>query len=66
MTTQSDTVKNTLDVVSLFATVGAFLEMLTPVFGLIGAIWTVMRITEMVAGKPFSELISRKKDASQE
>ena len=63
MTTQSDTVKNTLDIVSLFATVGAFLEMLTPVFGLVGAIWTVMRITEMVAGKPFSELIRRKKDA---
>ena len=62
MTTQSDTVKNALDVVSLFATVGAFLEMLTPVFGLIGAIWTVMRITEMIAGKPFSELIRRKKD----
>jgi len=61
MTTQSDTVKNALDIVSLFATVGAFLEMLTPVFGLIGAIWTVMRITEMVAGKPFSELIRRKK-----
>jgi hypothetical protein len=66
MTTQSDTVKNALDIVSLFATVGAFLEMLTPVFGLIGAIWTVMRITEMIAGKPFSELIRRKKDASQE
>jgi hypothetical protein len=66
MTTQSDTVKNALDIVSLFATVGAFLEMLTPVFGLIGAIWTVMRITEMVAGKPFSELIRRKKDASKE
>jgi hypothetical protein len=62
MTTQSDTVKNALDIVSLFATVGAFLEMLTPVFGLVGAIWTVMRITEMVAGKPFSELIRRKKD----
>jgi hypothetical protein len=61
MTTQSDTVKNALDIVSLFATVGAFLEMLTPVFGLIGAIWTVMRITEMIAGKPFSELIRRKK-----
>jgi hypothetical protein len=65
MTTQSDTVKNALDIVSLFATVGAFLEMLTPVFGLIGAVWTVMRITEMIAGKPFSELIRRKKDASQ-
>ena len=66
MTTQSDTVKNALDIVSLFATVGAFLEMLTPVFGLIGAIWTVMRITEMIAGKPFSELIRRKKDAVDE
>lgn len=66
MTTQSDTVKNALDVVSLFATVGAFLEMLTPVFGLIGAVWTVMRIAEMIAGKPFSELIRRKKDASEE
>jgi hypothetical protein len=66
MTTQSDTVKNALDIASLFATVGAFLEMLTPVFGLIGAIWTVMRITEMIAGKPFSELIRRKKDASDE
>ena len=62
MTTQSDTVKNALDVVSLFATVGAFLEMLTPVFGLIGAVWTVMRIAEMIAGKPFAELIRRKKD----
>jgi len=61
MTTQSDTVKNALDIVSLFATVGAFLEMLTPVVGLIGAIWTVMRITEMIAGKPFAELIRRKK-----
>ena len=36
--------------------------MFTPVFGLIGAIWTVMRIAEMIAGKPFAELIRRKKD----
>ena len=36
--------------------------MFTPVFGLIGAVWTVMRIAEMVAGKPFAELIRRKKD----
>ena len=37
--------------------------MFTPVFGLIGAVWTVMRIAEMISGKPFSELIRRKKDA---
>lgn len=40
--------------------------MFTPVFGLIGAVWTVMRIAEMIAGKPFSELIRRKKDAVNE
>ena len=67
MTQNSDTVKNTLDILSVFATIGSFLQMLTPIFGLIGAIWTVMRITEMVAGKPFAEIIRRKKpDASNE
>jgi len=65
MSNTHDTVKNTLDVVSVFATIGSFLEMLTPVFGLIGAIWTLMRIAEMVTGKPFAEIIRRKKsDAS--
>ena len=63
MTTNSDTIKSTLDIVSVFATIGSFLEMFTPIFGLIGAIWTLMRIAEMVAGKPFSEIIRRKKDA---
>ena len=63
MTTNSDTIKSTLDIVSVFAAVGSFLEMFTPIFGLIGAIWTLMRIAEMIAGKPFSEIIRRKKDA---
>ena len=67
MTTAHDTTKNVLDIVSVMATIGSFLEMLTPIFGLIGAIWTLMRIAEMVTGKPFAELIRRKKlDASQE
>jgi len=63
MTTNADTVKSTLDIISVFATIGSFLEMFTPVFGLIGAVWTLMRIAEMIAGKPFSEIIRRKKDA---
>ena len=63
MSTNSDTIKSTLDIVSVFAAVGSFLEMFTPVFGLIGAIWTLMRIAEMVAGKPFAEIIRRKRDA---
>lgn len=62
MTTNSDTVKSTLDIVSAIAAIGSFLEMFTPVFGLIGAVWTLMRIAEMITGKPFSELIRRKKD----
>jgi hypothetical protein len=61
MTQHTDTVKNTLDIVSVFATIGSFLQLLTPVFGLIGAIWTLMRIAEMVTGKPFAELVRRKK-----
>ncbi len=61
MSQNHDTVKNTLDILSVFAAIGSFLEMLTPVFGFIGAVWTLMRIAEMVTGKPFSELIRRKK-----
>jgi hypothetical protein len=67
MSQNHDTVKNTLDILSVFATIGSFLEMLTPIFGLIGAVWTLMRIAEMVAGKPFAEIIRRKKpDAKHE
>ena len=67
MSTNHETAKNVLDVVSVTATIGSFLEMLTPVFGLIGAVWTLMRIAEMVTGKPFAELIRRKKpDAKQQ
>ena len=67
MSQNHDTVKNTLDILSVFATIGSFLEMLTPVFGFIGAVWTLMRIAEMVIGKPFSEIIRRKKpNAEQE
>jgi hypothetical protein len=55
-------VKNAADIVSVVATIGSFLQVITPLFGLIGAIWTLMRIAEMVTGKPFNEIIRRKKD----
>lgn len=61
MAENHDTVKNTLDIVSAIAAIGSFLNLFTPIFGLIGAVWTLMRITEMVTGKPFSEIIGRKK-----
>jgi len=67
MSQNHDTVKNVLDIASAIAAIGAFLQLLTPVFGLIGAIWTLMRIAEMISGKTFAELIRRKKaDAEQE
>ena len=67
MSQNHDTVKNVLDFASAIAAIGAFLQLLTPVFGLIGAIWTLMRISEMVTGKPFVEIIRSKKakDAEQ-
>ena len=61
MAENHDTVKNTLDIVSAIAAIGSFLNLFTPIFGLIGAVWTLMRIAEMVTGKPFFEIIGRKK-----
>jgi uncharacterized membrane protein YkgB len=61
MAENHDTVKNTLDIVSAIAAIGSFLNLFTPIFGLIGAVWTLMRIAEMVTGKPFSKIIGRKK-----
>jgi len=60
--------KDVLDILAIFSTIGTFLEVISPVFGLIGAIVGVMRIVEMATGKSFSEVIVRKKadDAKQE
>ena len=67
MSSNHDTVKHTLDFMAAIAAISSFLQVLTPVFGLIGAIWTLMRIAEMIVGKPFSEIIGRKKaDAEQQ
>jgi flagellar motor component MotA len=68
MTEQTDTVKNVLDLVAVFTTLGTFLNLLTPVFGLIGAVVGVMRIYEMATGKEFSTLWRKKKadDAEHE
>jgi flagellar motor component MotA len=64
MTEHNETVKHVLDVAAVFTTLGTFLEVISPVFGLIGAVVGVMRIAEMLTGKPFSELIGWKKDKS--
>lgn len=58
--------KNALDVVSVIATIGSFLQVLTPLFGLVGCAWTLMRIAEMVTGKPFHEIVKRKRSEQSE
>ena len=55
-----------LDVVAVFTTLGTFLNLLTPIFGLIGAVVGVMRIYEMATGKEFSTLFRKKKDDDAE
>ena len=62
MSEHHDNIKNVLDVVAVFTALGSFLEVITPVFGLIGAIVGVMRIYEMATGKEFSALFRKKKD----
>jgi hypothetical protein len=62
MSEHTDSVKNILDVVAVFTALGSFLEVITPVFGLIGAVVGLMRIYEMAAGKEFHTLFKRKKD----
>ena len=65
MTEKTEAVKNVLDFVAVFTALGAFLQILTPVFGLIGAIVGVMRIYEMATGKEIS-MLWRKKAADAE
>jgi len=66
MTEQTDNVKNVLDLVAVFTTIGTFLDLITPLFGLIGAVVGVMRIYEMATGKEFYTLFRKKKDDDAE
>ena len=68
MSDHTEAVKNTMDVVAVVTTVGAFLNLFTPIFALIGAVVGVMRIAEMATGKGFSELLpwNKKKDGDED
>ena len=65
MTEHTDNVKNVLDFVAVFTALGAFLQILTPVFGLIGAVVGLMRIYEMATGKEFSTIWRKKADDAE-
>jgi hypothetical protein len=58
-----ETVKHIADGVAVVTAVGTMMQLLPSVAALFTIVWTGMRITEMIAGKPFAELIRRKKDA---
>jgi hypothetical protein len=61
-----ETIKHVADGVAAVTAVGTMMQLLPAVAALFTIVWTGMRIAEMIAGKPFAKLISRKKDASQE
>jgi L-lactate permease len=63
MTEHNDTLKHIIDVVAPIAAIGSFFEMISPMFGFIGAVLALMRIAEMITGKDFVDLIRKKKDA---
>ena len=61
-----ETIKHVADGVAAVTAIGTLMQLLPSVAALFTIVWTGMRITEMVAGKPFAEIIRRKKDASDE
>lgn len=64
MTEHHDTVKHILDWVSIATALGAFVNVLPALAAGLSVVWTLMRIAEMVTGKPFAEIIRwEKKDA---
>ena len=61
-----ETIKHVADGIAAVTAIGTLMQLLPSVAALFTIVWTGMRITEMVAGKPFAELIRRKKDAVDE
>ena len=57
----AEIVKQIGDGLSVITAVATLVEMLPSVAALFTITWTGMRIAEMIAGKPFAELIRRKK-----
>jgi hypothetical protein len=63
----AELVKQIGDGVSVVTAVATLAELLPSVAALFTIVWTGMRIVEMIAGKPFAEVIRRKKaDAEQQ
>jgi len=52
--------KTAIDVASVFTAFGSLFEILPTIAALFSITWTGMRIVEMIAGKPISEIWKRK------
>lgn len=59
-----ETIKHVADGVAAVTAIGTLMQVLPAAAALFTIVWTGMRIIEMVAGKPFAEIIRRKKDSS--
>ena len=59
-----ETIKHVADGVAAVTAIGTMMQLLPAVAALFTIVWTGMRIIEMVAGKPFADIIRRKKDSS--
>lgn len=59
----TETIKHVADGVATITAIGTLMQLLPAIAALFTIVWTGMRIVEMIAGKPFAELIRRKKDA---
>ena len=58
-----ETIKHVADGVAAVTAIGTLMQILPSVAALFTIVWTGMRIIERVAGKPFADIIRRKKDA---
>ena len=58
-----ETIKHVADGVAAVTAVGTMMQLLPAVAALFTIVWTGMRIIEMIAGKPFADIIRRKKDS---
>jgi hypothetical protein len=59
-------VKQVGDGLSVVTVIGALVQVLPSVAALFTLVWTGMRITEMLVGKPFAEILRRRKDNDAE
>jgi hypothetical protein len=62
MTQHTETVKATIDGLSIVTAFATLFEILPAIAALFSIVWTGMRIVEMVTGRTMSEILGTQKD----